>query len=188
MKLNKCHKSENNSKMKFNENNESSKNNNCDKCRQESNLKRLFNKTKSGLSTVKVRLFLTINLTIILIVLFIILVNNFALENFYSFSKVQKLKEVYNRINDYYNNPNNDKDLEEELEKISIKNNFDILIKDDNGISVYTTNSKFTTNTNELEDLLSEMPRGKQIEINEKYSIDKNLDERRRNFIHNAFW
>lgn len=186
--MDKCNINEKDSKIDFNENKESLKNNNCDKCRKESNLKRLFNKTKSDLSTVKVRLFLTINLTIILIVLFIILVNNFALENFYSFSKVQKLKEVYNRINDYYNNKKNDKDLEEELEKISIKNNFDILIKDDNGISIYTTNSKFTANSTELDDLLSEMSKGKQIESNEKYSINKNLDERKRNFIYNAFW
>lgn len=64
------------------------------------------------------------------------MVNNFALENYYLYSKEKTLKSVYEVINNYYNHPIQDGNIETELEKISVRNNFDILIKDNNGINV----------------------------------------------------
>ena len=88
-------------------------------------------------SSVKVKLFTTLSLTILLIILFLIVVNNFALENFYLYSKQKELKSVYEKINNYYKNYNYENNIETELEKIAVKNNFDILIKDYNVINIY---------------------------------------------------
>ena len=91
-----------------------------------------LNKIKDVLSSVKVKLFLSLSITVLLIILFMILVNNFALEQFYLYKKQITLKTVYESINEYYKKQNRDDDIQTELEKLSIKNNFDILIKDNN--------------------------------------------------------
>ena len=108
-------------------------------------MKKLREKFIGIFSSVKIKLFVTLSLTILLILLFLIIVNNFALGNFYLYSKENTLKSVYETINNYYNSPKQNNDIETELEKLSIKNNFDILIKDNNGINVYTTNKNFSS-------------------------------------------
>ena len=69
---------------------------------------------------------MTLSSTILLIILFLIVVNNFALEKFYLYKKQNTLKTVYESINNYYKTPGQDNDIQTELEKLSIKNNFDI--------------------------------------------------------------
>ena len=85
-------------------------------------------KFKKALSSVRVRLFMTLSLVILLIILFLILVNNFVFGQFYIYSKTKALKSVYETVNNYYNDAQNI-DLETQLEKLAINNNFDILIK-----------------------------------------------------------
>ena len=82
-----------------------------------------LNKIKDVLSSVKVKLFLSLSITVLLIILFMILVNNFALEQFYLYKKQITLKTVYESINEYYKKQNRDDDIQTELEKLSIKNN-----------------------------------------------------------------
>ena len=60
-----------------------------------------LNKIKDVLSSVKVKLFLTLSTTVLLIILFLIIVNNFALEKFYLYKKQNTLKSVYESLNDY---------------------------------------------------------------------------------------
>ena len=72
-----------------------------------------------------------------------IFLNTFALENFYLYSKKNTLKELYSQLNDYYNGKNPQLDLEEELEKIAVQNNFDITIADEDNMSVYHYNKNF---------------------------------------------
>ena len=142
---------------------------------------------KKLLSSLKVRLFFTISLTIILIILFLIIVNNFALENFYLYTKQQTLKSAYEKINESYQNSNYETDIEEEIEKISIKNNFDIMVKDSTGINVYTTNKNFPSATENINGLFDnrfsenkqkpfEKNEDKEIENNSKYTIKKQKD------------
>ena len=98
-------------------------------------MKKIREQIKDIFKSVKTKLFFTISLTIVLIIFFLIIVNNFALEQFYLYSKENTIKSVYNQLNEYYNSPDENKDIESELEKISIKNNFDILIKAKNGLA-----------------------------------------------------
>ena len=135
-----------------------------------------LNKIKDILSSVKVKLFLSLSITVLLIILFMILVNNFALEQFYLYKKQITLKTVYESINEYYKKQNRDDDIQTELEKLSIKNNFDILIKDNNGINLYTTNKNFSTVIGSINDILDKANDGKEIESNDNFKIKQQRD------------
>ena len=137
-----------------------------------------LNKIKDVLSSVKVKLFLTLSTTVLLIILFLIIVNNFALEKFYLYKKQNTLKSVYESLNDYYKTPGQDNDLQTELEKLSIKNNFDILIKDNNGINLYTTNKNFSTVIGSINDILDKVQSGKELESNDNFTIKKQRDSK----------
>ena len=139
---------------------------------------KLNNEIKKAFSSVKVKLFFTLSLTILVIIVFLIMVNNFLLGNFYLYSKEQTLKSVYELINDYYIDPAQYVNIETELEKMSVKNNFDILIKDNNGINVYTTNKGFTSVIGTINDIIKEFNNGKEIETNDKFSIRKQNDSK----------
>lgn len=139
---------------------------------------KLNNEIKKAFSSVKVKLFFTLSLTILVIIVFLIMVNNFLLGNFYLYSKEQTLKSVYELINDYYIDPTQYVNIETELEKMSVKNNFDILIKDNNGINVYTTNKGFTSVIGTINDIIKEFNNGKEIETNDKFSIRKQNDSK----------
>ena len=90
---------------------------------------------KEALKSIRVKLFMTLSLIILLIILFLILVNNFVFGQFYLYSKTRGLKEVYGIINDYYNSDEQG-NIGPQLEKIAIKNNFDILIKNNQNVNV----------------------------------------------------
>jgi len=137
-----------------------------------------LNKIKDVLSSVKVKLFLTLSTTVLLIILFLIIVNNFALEKFYLYKKQNTLKSVYESLNDYYKTPGQDNNLQTELEKLSIKNNFDILIKDNNGINLYTTNKNFSTVIGSINDILDKVQGGKELESNDNFTIKKQRDSK----------
>ena len=137
-----------------------------------------LNKIKDVLSSVKVKLFLTLSTTVLLIILFLIIVNNFALEKFYLYKKQNTLKSVYESINDYYKTPDQNNDIQSELEKLSIKNNFDILIKDNNGINLYTTNKNFSTVIGSINDILDKISEGKVLESNDSFTIKKQRDSK----------
>ena len=98
---------------------------------------------KDSFKSVKIKLFLTLCFTILIIIIFLIGVNSFALEKFYLYSKQNTLIDVYNQLNDYYNGNDHELDLEREMERIAIKNNFDILIKDEDNINIYSSSNDF---------------------------------------------
>ena len=141
-------------------------------------MKNIKEKIKNAFSSVKIRLFATLSLTILAIIMFLILVNNFALENFYLYNKVKTLKSVYETINKYYENPSQNADIETELEKMSVKNNFDIVVRDNNGMSVYSTNKNFSSIMGTINNMLDKFntSTSKEIEKNEKFLIRKQTD------------
>ena len=106
-------------------------------------IKEKMENLKESFKSVKVKLFLTLCLTILIIIIFLIGVNSFALEKFYLYSKQNTLEDVYNQLNDYYNGNDHELDLEKEMERIAIKNNFDILIKDEDNINIYSSSNDF---------------------------------------------
>lgn len=136
--------------------------------------------------SIKTRLFLSLCIIVISIIVVLILLNNFVLKQFYEFNKKNQLIDVYYVINNYYNNDNIGIVISDELNKISLKNNFNILIKNNFGNTIYSSNTDFYS---AIEDLaLSIIPEGRFnnniLEKNNKYTITKFKDNKSNmNFI-----
>lgn len=137
------------------------------------------NKKQNPFSSVRVKLFLTLSLVIIGIITFLILVNNFVFGQFYLYSKRQALKSVYATVNEYYNG-NGDGDLSKELEQIAIKNNFDILIRNDQNINVFTSSKDFFSTLGQMDEMTNRLKKGSGeiIEKGESYTISKIKDSK----------
>lgn len=106
---------------------------------------------KEKLKSVRIRLFLTLCVVVITLVICLIAVNSLVLENFYIYSKTNTIKELYNKINNYYEEPTLDISLETELKKAAFRNNFDILIKADTDLILFSTNKDFLSNITSIE-------------------------------------
>lgn len=100
-------------------------------------------KIKNLNKSVKIKLFLTLCIAVLCIIFFLIILNSFALEKFYLYSKQKTLKDIYYQLNNYYNGNNPELDLETELEKIEVQNNFDIRITDEDNMYIYSSNNNF---------------------------------------------
>lgn len=98
---------------------------------------------KLGLKSIRMKLFLTLTITVIVIIFFLILINNVVLETYYMYTKQNNLLKVYDSVNQYYNSNLENLDIELELEKVAISNNFDIVLKTNEDISIYSSNKNF---------------------------------------------
>ena len=98
------------------------------------------------LKTVRSKLFFTLCVVVLSIILFLILVNSFVLGKYYQYTKSNQLKTLYNNINEYYNSEREIDNFKDELDRISIKNNFDIIIKDKSDNAIYLSNKDFLSN------------------------------------------
>ena len=131
---------------------------------------------KLKFKSVRFKLFFTICVVILVIILSLVLINSIVLENFYIYSKTATIKQVYQKVNDYYNTENTNVDLETELKKIAYKNNFDILIKTDTNLIIFTSDREFLSSTYILKDI-NEI-KSKNIEENEtKINVKVTTDE-----------
>lgn len=122
---------------------------------------------KLKVKSVRGKLFITLCVVVMSIILFLILVNSLVLEKYYQYTKSNTLKSVYNKINDYYNGKLQIDDIEDELDAISINNNFDIIIKDNDDIAVYLSNKDFLSNIRKIIDFWG-MNRGQEYQIIEE--------------------
>lgn len=138
-----------------------------------------MNQFKNALKSVRVRLFMTLSFVILLIILFLILVNNFVFGQFYLYSKTKALKSVYDVVNHYYNG-SQIMDLETQLEKMAINNNFDILIKNDQNVNVFTSNKDFFSTLGQMSEMTNRFYSASEemIESDEKFNIKKIMDNK----------
>ena len=137
-------------------------------------------KKQNPFKSVRVKLFFTLSLVILLIILFLILVNNFVFGQFYLYSKKQTLKSVYQTVNNYYNKEESG-DIETQLEQIAIQNNFDILIRNNqNNVNVYTSNKDFYSTFGQMNEMTSRFNTGagEIIEQGNKFVIKKIKDSK----------
>lgn len=97
---------------------------------------------KKILQSVRAKLFFTLCVVILMIIAFLVIINSSVLESFYYYSKKNASLDAYKYINENINN-GDIADFNLELEKLSLSNNFDIIIK--NGeVEVYATNKDFS--------------------------------------------
>ena len=131
---------------------------------------------KLKFKSVRFKLFFTMCVVILVIILSLVLINSIVLEKFYIYSKTATIKQVYQKVNDYYNTENTNVDLKSELKKIAYKNNFDILIKTDTNLIIFTSDREFLSSTYILKDI-NEI-KSKSIEENEtKINVKVTTDE-----------
>ena len=112
-----------------------------------------MDKIKDKFKSVRFKLFFIMCVVILIIVLFLILINSIVLENFYIYSKTATIKQVYQKVNNYYASENTNINLKTELKKIAYKNNFDILIKTDTNLIIFTSDKEFLSSTYILKDI-----------------------------------
>ena len=130
--------------------------------------------------SIRTKLFLSLCIIVIAIIISLILLNNFVLRKFYEYNKEKQLENVYQTINEYYNDDSSQKNLSDELDKIAINNNFDILIRSDENVSVYSSNKDFYYAIGEMiiSILREEKNQSDVLERNEKYTISKYSDSK----------
>ena len=130
--------------------------------------------------SIRTKLFLSLCIIVIAIIISLILLNNFVLRKFYEYNKEKQLENVYQTINEYYNDDSRQKNLSDELDKIAINNNFDILIRSDENVSIYSSNKDFYSAIGEMiiSILREEKNQSDVLERNEKYTISKYSDSK----------
>ena len=136
-------------------------------------------KIKHAFKSVRIKLFLTLSLVILLIIIFLIVVNNVVFGQFYIYSKTKALKSVYQIVNGYYNDSKQE-EIELELEKIAIQNNFDILIKNDQNVNIYTSSKDFFSTLGQMNEMTNRLNDnvGQIIEQNSNFTIKKLKDNK----------
>lgn len=134
-------------------------------------MKKLQNKFKS----VRMKLFSSLCVVVILIVLFLIIINNVVLESFYMYSKVETIKTTYKKINQYFNEISIDGvsevDIDEELNKIAVKNDFEILIKNDKNLLLYSSDENLNSAIDKINEVIIQQNR----RLNIKYQGNKDI-------------
>lgn len=101
-------------------------------------------KVKKFFSSVRVKLCMALCIIVLSIIFLLIILNSIVLKQFYLYSKENALKTVYGVINKYCDTVKDNIDIISELEKISIRNNFDIIIKNDQNETIYISNRDFS--------------------------------------------
>ena len=136
-------------------------------------------KIRESLNSVRVKLFLTLSLAVIVIIVFLIILNNFVLETYYLLNKQKALKDVYEQINMFYDKEVSEEYIESELDKISVMQNFDITIKNNNHENVYSSEKNFFSAMEENKEINKfQINSGETLEKNEKYTLKKLKDNR----------
>ena len=133
--------------------------------------------------SIRTKLFLSLCIVVIAIIVSLIILNNFVLSRFYENNKQKKLQNVYETINRYYKDETNYGDITEELDKISINNNFDILIRNNENVSIYSSNKDFYSTMGNVmvwamrEEKSVPKRQGNILKATENYTISKYREE-----------
>lgn len=80
--------------------------------------------------SIRIKLFISLCIVIILTILFLVIINNIVLETFYIYNKKDLAKNLFEQINEKYNNEIPEEELEEFIKYEASKNNLDIFIRD----------------------------------------------------------
>lgn len=103
---------------------------------------------RKKIRSVRAKLFLVLSVSVLMIIFFLVIINSYALESYYYYTKKNSILDVYEFINENIDNEQNI-DINFELEKLTINNNFDIVIKNDDEI-IYSNGDDFSSNFGEI--------------------------------------
>jgi signal transduction histidine kinase len=99
--------------------------------------------------SINYKLFCWFSLLIVLVIIFIWILNSLVLEKFYLYKKYKSLESIYSSVNKIYNSLNNSDDkslIDYEIEKIDSNMNIDIVIRNDNNYTIYSSSRDFLRN------------------------------------------
>ena len=96
------------------------------------------------------RLFISLCIVVTVVIMFLIVINNIVLETVYIYAKTQKVNAAYQIINSYYLEKKDNLDIEEELNRISAKNDFKILILNSKDEVIYSSDKNLLNSINRL--------------------------------------
>ena len=133
-------------------------------------------RVKEKFKSVRVKLFFTLSVVIMLIICLLIVMNSLILEGFYMFSKINTVKKEYQKINDLYNSE--DVAIFSSIKDDATANNFDIMIENEDYVLLFSTNEKFTNKINQDSDVISKFKifdrqRDRILYSNDSYIIKK---------------
>ena len=134
-----------------------------------------IHKLKKSANSVRIKLFFSICLVIIAIILLLVLINNVVLEKYYLYNKTRAMKQVYKQINTMYNNNTPDEMIEDSINKLSIKNNIDVLIKSGDDVVLLTTDNyrvDYNKDINFIENMKQSNEKIKQLYKEENLDIE----------------
>ena len=106
-------------------------------------------KLKNSFKSIQVKLFVTLCISVIITIILLIIINNIILETFFLYNKKNILKNAYEQINIFYNNQYSETQINEALSKIEIANNYEILVKNNEGI-IYTSEKNIFSNFEQM--------------------------------------
>ena len=92
-------------------------------------LKERVNRKIQKPKSIKSKLFLSLCIVIVSTIIFLIIINNIVLEAFYIYNKKDIEKNLYEQINEMYNNNESSDSIREFVKEQSTKNNLDVFIK-----------------------------------------------------------
>ena len=129
--------------------------------------------------SIRNKLFVSLCIIVLLIITFLIILNNCVLGKFYLYNKKKNIKTAYTIINNLYNYENSEEKINAELDRISIKNDFDILIKDEYNESIYISNKDFFSGIFQMNIMTAKSNFDKKniLEKNDKYQISEIKDD-----------
>ena len=107
-------------------------------------------KVEKKYSSIRFKLFITLAISVIIIILFLIILNNIVLESFYLYTKQGALIDIFDEVNEEYNEGKPEKIITNLLSNYASKSNYDIILETQDGINLYTSNENFIQTMNEM--------------------------------------
>ena len=134
-------------------------------------------KLKNIHNSVRYKLFITLAIAVIMIIAFLILLNNIVLESFYLYSKQGTLIKIFDEVNEAYNTSQPEKSIRNMLSNYALRNGYDIMLETQDGINLYTSNENFIETMNSMNILNSQDNNNDIILANKDFNIRKIKDQ-----------
>ena len=136
-------------------------------------------KVRKTFTSIRTKLFLSLCVIVILTITVLIVLNNFVLEKYYLHNKEKTLIKVYEAVNNFYDSGYEQNYINKQLEGISIKNDFDIIIRNKNDESIYISSKDFFSNIVQMQIMVEKSLREQNSHIlkqTDKYTIGEYND------------
>ena len=78
-------------------------------------------------NSIRFKLFITLAISVVIIILFLIVLNNIVLESFYLYTKQGALVDIFDEVNKAYNTNQSEKVITNVLSNYAAKSNYDII-------------------------------------------------------------